>query len=289
MQSEASNDSYFCVETMPLENLSIGVTMNNLFHLRLLSFRSQEAEMQSLVNQDYARVMVQRETSFLCFCVCDGVGSSYMGDFAAHYLGERLVRWLQQWDEGDWSLSAMKERLNAQLVLWAEEAQQELLLQELSSELPRLVREVLEELRASYGSETVFLGGCLRIAPTSSQPVGMERSIEAFFCWMGNVLARLFLSPDHIITLGEEDDRTARWSTVHGSRGPLTVLHIGPTQVERLLVSTDGIHKLGNVLTGLDQEALQDSIEQLLQTPENDDMTYFDIQWLPQEVRGPDA
>jgi Protein phosphatase 2C len=289
MQSEASDDSHFCVETRPLENLSIGITMNNLFHLQLLSFRCREAEMQALVNQDYARVMVQRDTSFLCFCVCDGVGSSYRGDFAAHYLGERLVRWLQQWAEGDWSLPAMKEQLGAQLVLWAEEAQQELLQQELPSELPKLVREVLEELRASYGSETVFLGGCLRIAPLSSQPADMVRSIEAFFCWMGNVSARLFLSPDHVITLGAEDDRAARWSTVHGSRGPLTVLHIGPTQVERLLVYTDGLHKLDNVLTGLDQETLQDSIQQLLQAPENDDMTYFDIQWLPQEVRNPDA
>src|SRR5579872_1879110 len=63
---------------------------------RLLYQRCREARTQNLPGQDYARALSAPAGNTLAFCVCDGVGSSYKGDFAAAFLAERLVDWLDR-------------------------------------------------------------------------------------------------------------------------------------------------------------------------------------------------
>lgn len=284
MQPVSDDKPALVIETRPLEDLSSATTISNLWHLRFLSQRCRESQMQNLVNQDFAQVVVQGDATFLCFCVCDGVGSSFRGDFAARYLSNNLVRWLQRLPGEEWSSPGITEQLHTQLAFWARQAHVELQQEVIDPETPVLVREVLDELRETYGSETVFLGGCLRILPWSDQTDSLPRT-ELFLCWMGNVLARLSLTSDRLITLGDEDDTIARWSTKNGPRGPLSIWQSTLPDFERLLVYTDGLASLSDTLALSDQEILQTSIKQLLQRPENDDMTFISIQRLYPEQR----
>src|SRR5437868_7037665 len=95
MPSTNGKDPHFLIETAERSDTFHWTSVNDTLHVRLLSVRSQEAQMQNLTNQDYARVYIQSDGSSLCFCVCDGVGSSYKGDFAAQYLAKCLIQWMQ--------------------------------------------------------------------------------------------------------------------------------------------------------------------------------------------------
>src|SRR5262249_11605913 len=103
----------------------------------------------------------------LAFCVCDGVGSSYRGDFAATYLAVRLVRWLAALpppnppgeEDARRDEAWLHARLSAELLMWSRVGQEELRRLTLPPAAGALVREVLEEMREEYGSEAVFLAG----------------------------------------------------------------------------------------------------------------------------------
>ncbi len=273
------SDEAICIETGQAGEYFHARTINRRLALRLLSLRCRESQLQALVNQDYAQVVARSDGSSLCFCVCDGVGSSYRGDFAAQYLARELVAWLQAAEGLDGPATEVAARLRAQMDSWAPVAQQELHRQPLAAGTPALVREVLEELRDDYGSETVFLAGRVSLAPWSTQ-LSLSRPTEAFFCWMGNVTARLFITAEHSLTLGGNEQPEGRWSTVRGSRGPLNAWSMGLSTIERLIVYTDGLMALGSLLAELDDQALQERAQALLQLPENDDMTALDLQWL---------
>ncbi|WP_069803409.1 protein phosphatase 2C domain-containing protein [Thermogemmatispora onikobensis] len=255
-------------------------TINNRVVLRLLSLRSREAQTQALANQDYARVVASRDGTALYFCVCDGVGSSYRGDFAARYLGRAVVAWLQEQEARTGTVRTIAARLRQRMDEWARAAQEELRSLPLAPEAPALVREVLEELREDYGSETVFLAGRIALAPWEAQ-LQIARPTEALLCWMGNVAARLFVSGEHSFTLGGSTDDEGRWSTVRGTRGLLNAWSVGLSTIERLIVYTDGLLPLASSLSELNDQELQERARELLLLPENDDMTALDLHWLP--------
>jgi hypothetical protein len=282
MGSDEEDSPYLRVKTRSKEDTLFSTTINDTLRLRLFSARCWESRSQDLSNQDYAQLHVRRDGSSLCFCVCDGVGSSYRGDFAARFLGARLVEWLQKVAVSAWPSQATEVRLRTQLMKWAQEAQTVLQREGLSPETPLLVREVLEELRDTYGSETVFLGGVINLAPWTTQ---LKRSLprETFFCWMGNVTARLFVTEDHSLVLGGKETEESGWSTVQGLCGALSIQQIGLTTLHRLMVHTDGLDALGATLPDLDDRALQEQARLLLRRPESDDMTLLDLRWIVQD------
>ncbi|MDQ2903397.1 MAG: protein phosphatase 2C domain-containing protein [Chloroflexota bacterium] len=284
MQPATGDSPDRCIETQPVGDTFTCTTINDALSLRLLSVRCQESQTQALVNQDYVQVRVQRDGSSLCFCVCDGVGSSYRGDFAAHYLGTRLVKWLDALKPPDPSLTASATHLHSHMLAWAGDAQTHLRHMPLPPETPALVGEVLAELRDSYGSGTVFFAGRIDCASWSTD-LSVSHPTEAFFCWMGNVTARLFISADQSITLGGQE-QGGQWSTAGGLRGSLTTWNIGLTTIERLIVYTDGLQAIEHTLAELDDEALQARAQQLLTLPGSDDMTVLDLQWLHKATAG---
>lgn len=256
---------------------------------RLLSFRCQEAQSQALPCQDYARVLSKQQGSSMSFCVCDGVGSSYKGNFAAHYLATRLVDWLQTWSMLPHKASRLLRSLHPRLDQWAREAQETLACFETPPDVPALVREVLEELRTTHGSETVFF--CGRIDTIASLPLQntKERSLfarpkrprfNAFFFWMGNVSARLYLPDQPFLELSDSQNDSNRWSTVHGRRGSVAFQTLTFDSIDRLLIYTDGLAAIGDTLADLNDDALQEQARTLLLSPTSDDMTVLDIQWL---------
>src|SRR5215813_12451163 len=95
MQRSTDEDGLL-LETNQRKDTFIRTQLADNVSVRLFSMRCQEAQTQTLLNQDYACLVSQQDASSLCFCVCDGVGSSYRGDFAAHYLASHLLAWLQE-------------------------------------------------------------------------------------------------------------------------------------------------------------------------------------------------
>lgn len=248
------------------------VALGSGVRARLLSFRCQEARDQRLTGQDYARVALQPGTGRIAFCVCDGVSSSFRGDFAARYLGDRMVDWLLALPEERAPMAEVAAALSDRLTQWAELAQQELLRQELPASTAPLVQEVLQELRLSHGSEAVFLAGLI-------EPVLADTRPRVLLCWMGNVAARLL--PDVGRDLSADlfrDDRN-RWSTARGFRGQLSARALTLPSLTGLLVYTDGLAAIGATLPDATDEQLQAAAFAQLEQPDNDDMTLLDLRW----------
>ncbi len=253
------------------------VQINSHMSVRLLSVRCSEAQTQSLLNQDYASIVSSDNGDSLSFCVCDGVGSSYKGDFAARYLTTQLLTWLQELTEVPRDIETFTNTLHGLLDLWAYDARLKLKKMLIPPETPSLAREVMEEMRDTYGSETVFL--CGRIDSShSSQPA------QAVFCWMGNVSARLTTSLYKEVVLGHTSDKSGRWSTVQGRRGDVGVWHASLPVLERLVVHTDGLDAVSKNLALLNDDQWYAQTQRLLSLPANDDMTALEIHW--QHVEG---
>lgn len=248
------------------------IQINQYTTARLLSTRCREAQTQSLLNQDYASVISRNNGNSLYFCVCDGVGSSYKGDFAARYLTTQLLTWLQEPTEVPGDSELFTPTLHGLLDLWAYDAHIKLKKTLIPPETPSLAREVMEELRDEYGSETVFLCGRIDVSQHS-------HPAQAVFCWMGNVAARLTTAPHTEIILGHTSDRSGRWSTVQGRKGKVGIWHATLPMLERLIVYTDGLDSIGKNLAQLTDEQWHAQTQHLLSLAANDDMTALEIHW----------
>ena len=239
---------------------------------RLLSVRCREAQTQALRNQDYASLVSYNNGSSLCFCVCDGVGSSYRGDFAACYLATHLLDWLQEMTEIPQDIPVFTSTLHGLLDLWAYDARIQLKKVTIPPETSQLAREVMEELRDTYGSETVFL--CGRIDTEE-----LSHHTQAIMCWMGNVTARLSLPSDQHMLLGDTNDRSGRWSTMQGRRGQVGIWNATFATPERLVIYTDGLDTIGENLTRFTDDEWHIQVQNLLLSPKNDDMTALELCW----------
>jgi hypothetical protein len=277
--SDVEDNSSLLIESHPETDANVQTVFGQGARVHLLSFRSQEAQTQALPCQDYARITSNKQGTSICFCVCDGVGSSFKGDFAAQYLTVSLVNWLQKLSNIPKKPTKIVRRLQPRLDQWAREAQACLISTEIPHELPPIVREVLEELRGTYGSETVFLCGRIDVAG-ALQSSTQSQKVRALFCWMGNVTARLFFTSNRYIDLGDKNNDSSRWSTVKGRKGLLNARILVLDTLERLLIHTDGLDTLDEELAVLDDAELQMRIEYLRSLPSNDDMTILDLQWL---------
>jgi len=251
--------------------------------VRMLGVRCQEAQSQSLPNQDYAYLRMAADGSSLSFCVCDGVGSSYKGDFAAKYLAIRLANWLHALEDIGAAATDTSdvEPLRAQLVErlagWAAAGQRDLQTLTLPEDNSGLVREVLQETRDSYGSEAVFFAGRIDVLHVSDT-VGLPGA-QVLLCWMGNVTPYLFAAEGRRIALDYHPDDAVRWSTARGLRGTLALRAMRLDALHRLVIHTDGLDMLGASIASLSDEELYHGVRALLARPSNDDMTLLDMFW----------
>jgi Protein phosphatase 2C len=279
MEDEADGTSLLTLEIDQATETFLRSFLRSAATVRLFSARCQEAQAQGLPGQDYARVVSKQDGSSICFCVCDGVGSSYKGDFAARYLAVRLVDWLQTLTSVPKRPGKISRVVQSLLARWAPQAQSELAHLNLPSETPELVREVLEDLRDNYGSETVFFCGRIDRVRKGSQ-ASPAHCIRALFCWMGNVSACLVGGPDRQSSLGDQSNDYNRWSTARGCRGKVSSRVFVLNTLESLLVHTDGLDSMAEELVHFDDGELQLRIQQLLRLPTNDDMTLLEVRWL---------
>lgn len=285
MQHDTGNNGPRIIETNQDEDTSVQLSLGSRATARLVSLRCRESQEQSLPDQDYTILISNSSGTSISLCVCDGVGSSYKGNFAARYLAGCLVAWLQKLHalprRGEKLIGPLHKRLNQ----WAREAQQALNEFAIAPDAPELVREVLAELRQTHGSETVFFCGRIDfMTPAPSLPGATPVAAQGVFLWMGNVAAQLFTTADHVIDLGEKENDAPRWSTARGRRGSLTARVLALEGCERLLVYTDGLRAIGDKLAALNADELDAEMQNLLEQPANDDMTVLDIRWLCADV-----
>lgn len=280
----ARDGDQMILRTTPLRDEMLRLTVKAGMHVRLLSRRCRESLSQSLPNQDYAYLAAHHTGSSLCFCVCDGVGSSYKGDFAASYIATRLVAWLQHYSQLPSDSTQPHVDLTRQLTALASSAQEELCQHPIASPLGPLVCEVLEELRSTYGSETVFLAGRIdvmespELAAASSAPPPATPA-RVLLCSLGNVSLQLYGPQQSPLRHDLVADDRNRWSSARGLRGELQCRTWDIASLQRLIVYTDGAEPIASALGQLDEAELRTRVERLQGLPANDDITILDIQW----------
>lgn len=275
MLSANHTNDFSVIETALRADTFVRTTFSPWLSIRCFSTRCLEAQMDGLPNQDFVRLVISWRTESLCFCVCDGVGSSYQGHFAARYFARRLVKWLQILPQIPQDPLILLPALRASFSLWAEGAHSTLSQLKPPAGLSAWEYEIINEQRDLYGSGTVFLGGRIDYASSTTTPGYMP----ALFCWMGNVTGYSFIGQNQYRELGDHGDDTHRWTTRQGGQGKTTVCTSTLYRADPLIIHTDGLDALGPDLIYLDDEELKVRMQSLLQQPRNDDMTLLKLCW----------
>lgn len=264
-----------CVESDQTKETWISRPLGDIATAMLLSVRSEEAQGQGLPCQDYARVLSNEAGSSISFCVCDGVGSSYYGGFAARYLATHLVEWLDGLDE----IPASPVGVSSRLQQWAMEGQEALIRLVLPSETPVMLRSFLEELRDTHGSQAVFFCGRVDYPHPADALETPVPAVRALFYWMGNVTARIFARSVHYQHLGKADNDKNRWSTTRGPQGKVGARALTLETLDRILIYTDGLSASGAEDRLLNDPDTQAYTRDLLTQPASDDMTVLELRW----------
>ncbi|PQP89513.1 hypothetical protein [Paenibacillus sp. AR247] len=124
--------------------------------------RAMETLLQGENGQDF--VGVQTYGDVCNFVLCDGVSMSYQGDFAARFLGNTLLDWLDH--TRDWSSAGFTEFMTS----ITESASAQLRRLAPPGGVPSLLREVLED-KQRMGSQSMYICGRIEL-PISRKKQG---------------------------------------------------------------------------------------------------------------------
>ncbi len=228
--------------------------------------RSAESASMGESGQDFAAVRIHK--SVCCFVLCDGVGLSYRGDFAARYLGSSLLDWMEQ--RQDLSANQLREYLER----LAGAATEELDRQPLDHE-SGLMRSVLEDKRRQ-GSQSMYICGKIELPKRGTR--GRLR-----LAWQGDSRLRLWNGTEEISELFDHTFSTAeRWST---SRGPIGgkphwyERSIPADMPMRLQVYTDGLSDLDPIREPVPDEQIQVLLDASHTGGLDDDAAFIELQW----------
>lgn len=238
--------------------------------VQYLYCRSRESRIADTEGQDFLSFVSTDDA--LCFAVCDGVGQSFFGNWAAKFLGDQLISWLTTGLPG-----CDQSRRNDELGAFLEElvvtARQEVDALEIPGDLPALLKEALEGLR-SYGSETMFAAGRLELGTAGDDP-----RIDLF--WLGDTELRVFDSGGNVVDLGANWTPRERWSSQKGIKGSERVHSWSGTlgAVGRVLAYSDGLSSVSSHLYDLVQQPVQlrEAAKEVDASPSSDDLSLIDI------------
>ena len=229
--------------------------------------RAAETVNQGDSGQDFAAV---RMNGNVCnFVLCDGVGMSYLGDFAARFLGNALLDWLETTQHP--TVEAV-ERLLHDLTLPASEQLEKL--QPLESS-PLLLREVLMEKR-SRGSQAMYV--CGRIELT-----GGGRKSRVWLAWQGDSRIRLWRNGQEQSELFQTHCKTnERWSTLEGPVGGkphICEMKGSAGDSMRLQLYTDGLNDLDAIQAYVPDEHIQVLLDATHTGGLEDDAAFIELEW----------
>jgi hypothetical protein len=236
--------------------------------------RASDSRSNQIEGQDY--LAFNYNQGVISFAVCDGVGQSFCGNLAAQFLGDALVKWFEELGP-----VAREDVLASKTTRFLEgltaRGQQRVVEYPLPLNLPPLIKAALEGQRA-YGSETMFVGGCLRFP---QDPCDLSDAGQLWLCWLGDTQVQLFDRAGQPIDLEAEWATQERWSMTKGVRGAEGV-HARMddlSQIGRVIVHSDGLSSVANHLYDLlnTPQLLQQEAERIYNSPESDDISLIDI------------
>ncbi|MGN7356141.1 hypothetical protein ACTHPF_02160 [Paenibacillus sp. SAF-054] len=238
------------------------------FACRYAYGRAMESLIQGEKGQDFVGVQIAGDACN--FVLCDGVGQSYQGDFAARFLGNTLLDWLGTTRE--WS-SAAFTRFMKDITGAASDQLQQLTP---PGGVPSLLREVLED-KQRLGSQTMYICGRIEL------PQARKKHGRIWMAWQGDSRLRFWKHNTEISEHFHATMLTAeRWSTLTGPVGGAP--HVYQTRLEygipmRLQLYTDGLDDLDPIRQVLPDEQIQ----VLLDAPHTgglqDDAAFLELQW----------
>jgi hypothetical protein len=247
------------------------------FSLRYLYTRSSDTRQADERGQDY--IAFRHDERRVVFAVCDGVSQSFFGDLAARFLGDALVDWL--WNSlptRQLREESIERLLRSHLRALTSEATETVQALSLPGEAPPMLRDVLEHKR-SIGSETMFVCGSLEM-PGPELPGG-----HVVLAWMGDSELQLWSkSGDRTKELDADWETARRWSSKVGPKGGSVGVFVGSLRdTRRVLAYSDGICSLREQLgRGMSDSGLKEGVNRLSQTPASDDISFLEIEILPE-------
>ncbi|MFC9708097.1 hypothetical protein ACFTRD_08045 [Paenibacillus sp. NPDC056933] len=229
--------------------------------------RAAETVNQGDTGQDFAAV---RMNGNVCtFVLCDGVGMSYLGDFAARFLGNALLEWLET-DQHPSSVTM--ERLLHDLTVPASEQLEKL--QPLDNS-PVLLREVLMEKR-SRGSQAMYVCGRIELS-------GGARKSRMWLAWQGDSRIRLWRGGQEQSGAFQLHCRTnERWSTLDGPVGGKPHIYeakLSAGEPIRLQLYTDGLNDLDAIEAYIPDEQIQVLLDARHTGGLEDDAAFIELEW----------
>jgi len=252
------------------------------FSYRLAYARAADTQADDSVGQDYLSISEQ-ETTFV-FVLCDGVSQSFYGDLAAKYLGDALLDWLKMLPMQETNVSAFRAALRDELYALTAEGTIQVRRVSLASDLPYMLKEVLEEKRV-LGSEAMFVCGRIDL-PTELLPEG-----RVLLAWMGDVRLRVWHGKEELQLPGGFET-AQRWSTQRGPVGGEPNVYIAPWDsagdtMTHLMAYSDGLATLDAWKTLPSNAELADLISQAEASPASDDIAFLALQVLVDQKMRP--
>ncbi|WP_268624625.1 protein phosphatase 2C domain-containing protein [Paenibacillus alvei] len=238
--------------------------------------RSAESRASGDTGQDYCTFAESDQS--IVFVLCDGISMSYYGDFAARFVGDRLLEWLASLSRASLDASMLERELAVVLDTAAARARKELEDHSIPEHIQGMLREVLQA-KKRQGSGTMFACGRVDL-PSLSRPEGSIR-----FAWHGDLRIRLWQGAEETSDLlGDQFHTSHQWNSesgiVHGKA------HIYCASLQQgdignggeVLLYTDGLHVLDfhNPVT---PALLSQVIKQEALDASSDDMAFFHIRW----------
>jgi len=246
------------------------------FSLRYASVRSGDSKERGQPGQDYVAFRI--EDRWMAFIVCDGVSQSFYGGFASKFLGERLLKWLEEELGQALDPEIILQKIDDFLVGLIPVATEKIDSHPIPDNAPAMLSEVLEQKR-SKGSETTYVCGRIDL-PGKLFPQG-----RAVFSWMGNTRLRLGKGKSWgtLISKGTDKDR-GRWSSKKGpTGGQLKIVSQGllrnnQFRFNRVLAYTDGVSSLDDVQIKPTDFQLQEYIDKAILSSDSDDSSFLEIE-----------
>ncbi|RUT29831.1 hypothetical protein EJP77_13495 [Paenibacillus zeisoli] len=244
--------------------------LTSRFTCRYTYSPSDETLESGEASQDYLAVAIE---GYSCrFVICDGVSLSYRGDFAARFLGSRIFGWLGQPRE---LTKEGFEQFLYELVPEASEAADKL---EIPSDVPLLLREVLEEKR-SRGAESMYLCGRIEL-PEAGRSRG-----SLWLAWQGDCRLRRWVDNREVTIEPGSFVTKERWSGrqgfIGGSPHVYTKEFLKADENHRLMIYTDGFKRLDGCIepSAINVILNQVLIKQAGKAHLEDDASWLELAW----------
>ncbi|CAH1211299.1 hypothetical protein PAECIP111890_03689 [Paenibacillus sp. JJ-223] len=229
--------------------------------------RAAETVNQGDSGQDFAAVNMDGDV--VHFVLCDGVGMSYLGDFAARFLGNALLEWLVSTPVPS---AEGVERLLRELTVPASDQLSKLKPLDNS---PLLLREVLME-KLRRGSQAMYVCGRVELAKGNGNS-------RMWLAWQGDLRIRMWRNgKEHSAPFQQMRRSSERWSTLEGPVGGKPHVYdakLSGKESFRLQMYTDGLNDLDAIHTYIPDEHIQVLLDAAHTGGLEDDAALIELEW----------